>query len=322
MIKSQLNKEHKVERQLARKLYDENQQAARELKPELRKFFKDCQLYFYTTAEPSTIIDHELKILIQRLHIAQSRNMTAEEVLGMNGENYCKKTLRTLNVDHYHSNADVYSQYILLFFLFTFSIYSAFEFSRGLFHYRSLGAALNMPVPVSILGLPLQILTVITALFFLFHFRRNISFDNAWFKDNNILYLLASIFAGISILIIPFISLYYHVFVINLPVWLFLLTFTFVIFYTYILPKINIEKYLVNQNSLENKVTVSEEQVSAEEHINSPLSLTESNKPANPENLERTQNIWETIRSARPLLTRRSYRQEIKKQHKENKDEQ
>lgn len=324
--------EHQEKQQLAEKIYNENQESIRELDPELQKFFKDCQLYFYTSVEPSIEIDHELKSLVKQLYQAQNRNLTAEEILGMDGEDYCKQTLRKLNVAYYRHDITFYSKYIILFFVFTFTVYTVFEFFHGLIYYGSLSDAFGMPVPISLLGLPLQILTLFTGIFFLFQFRRRISFGSAWHKDNNLLYLLASTGACLASLVIPFISLYYSVFVIRFPVWLMTLVLIFAYLYLYVFPRINIDKYL--DHHIRHKTAAANtqtEQIERNQDNTSAVAIRENDQKAAVHDTDSpyikpkpAKNLWETIRTAGPLITRQTYREakkQLTKESKEKKDD-
>lgn len=308
--------ERQQDSQQAREIYQENQRVAKSLSPELQKFFKDSQLYFYTTVEPSIEVEHELESLVQRLKIAENRGISAEEVLGMNGPDYCKKTLQNLDVTYYHHELGYYSKYIILFLVFTFTIYSLFEFFRGLFYYGNLGSALNMPISFSILGIPLQILTVISALFFFFQYRRSVSFESTWYKDNNLLYLLASIVSIIASLIVPFVSLYYNVLVINSPVWLVFTVIIFTYIYMYIFPRINIDKYIDRRIALRNSTAANESKATTDaQDTQSDLEKDISGKEPT-----RIGNLWYTIKAAGPILTRETYRKEKKKLDKEKED--
>ena len=62
----------------------ETHQKASALSADMRSFFQDCEGYFLTSgpAQPAFI---ELSKLVDRLQVAELRQISAEEVLGMSG---------------------------------------------------------------------------------------------------------------------------------------------------------------------------------------------------------------------------------------------
>lgn len=291
----------------SKELYQKNQNAIKQLETPYQDFFFDCQAYLYLSTPPTVAVDNELSKLIKRLQIAERQGLSVEAVIGMDGESYCKSILRRIKAPKYRIDVSVCVKYVALYILLTLFIVSIFESIRGGVYYGDISAAIQMPVTVSLLGVPLQILTLFSAGFFAIQFRMNRSFDATWYSHGNILYLLATIVSLVAAVTIPFITHYYQVFLISFPVWLIWIIAMITGSYLALSDKVHFSDRIFTM--------VDNHQQAQEQKKTVEVDNEENNQDLEEENT----SIWQTIRLKNPLLTRKSYRKWQEQQEKEEK---
>src|SRR5699024_5584137 len=98
--------------------------------------------YFLTSGPAQPAIYQDLSKLVDRLPVAELRQISAEEVLGMSGEDYCKLTLRRLNIERYECDLAKYVPAALLFVFCTLSISATFLFIACYARFGSFSSAL------------------------------------------------------------------------------------------------------------------------------------------------------------------------------------
>lgn len=309
---------------------------ANALSSDMRSFFQDCEGYFLTSAPAQLAIYQELSKLVDRLQVAELRQISAEEVLGMSGEDYCKLTLRRLNVERYDFSLSKYVPAVLSFIILTLTIYATYMFIAGFVWWGDFSSAIQMPVAVSILGLPLQVFVIFTALFFWVTFKRHTSFDRKWYQDFNILYLLAGIFASILVFTLPYIIHTYQVAQVNFPVWLVWLVAVIAVAHYFLVAHFNVgdkvDSWISNRAA---QTTLSDDDT-----YSPTLGTYLTGQPGNddkdltpvreldqtPENEEKTgvsdepmrlNNLWNTIMLKRPIINRKTYREMQERQERD-----
>lgn len=321
-----------------RTLRDENRKQAKTLSAELRSFYEDCETYFLTSAPAQLPIYQELSKLIERLQVAELRQISAEAVLGMSGEDYCKLTLRRMNIERYDFSLSRYVPSVVTFLLLTLTIYATYMFIAGFAWWGDFASAIQMPVQISALGLPLQVFLIFTSIFFWVQFRRNTSFGRKWYQDFNSLYLFAGIFATILIFVLPYIIHTYQVVQFPLPVWLIWL-FAIIGLGYYLLTEYfdvgdkmdqwissrasrgngdmsyapSLDSYTTGLTDEDDKdlTPVRELDQTPDENDPSPV----SDEPM------RLNNLWNTIKLKRPIINRKTYREMQERQEREEKDD-
>lgn len=314
----------------------ETHKKANALSSDMRSFFQDCEGYFLTSAPAQLAIYQELSKLVDRLQVAELRQISAEEVLGMSGEDYCKLTLRRLNVERYDFSLSKYVPAVLSFIILTLTIYATYMFIAGFVWWGDFSSAIQMPVAVSILGLPLQVFVIFTALFFWVTFKRHTSFGRKWYQDFNILYLLAGIFASILVFTLPYVIHTYQVAQVNFPVWLVWLVAVIAVAHYFLVAHFNVgdkvDSWISNRAA---QTTLSEDDT-----YSPTLGTYLTGQPGNddkdltpvreldqtPEGEEKTgvsdepmrlNNLWNTIMLKRPIINRKTYREMQERQERD-----
>lgn len=316
-------------------LREENRQKAAALSKDMRSFYDDCETYFLTSAPGQPAIYQELSKLIERLQIAELRQISAEEVLGMSGEDYCKLTLRRLNIARYDFDIRKYIPSVVAFVLLTLTIYATYMFIAGYAWWGDFASAIQMPVAISGLGLPLQIFVIFSALFFWVQFRRNTSFGRKWYQDFNILYLFSALFASVLVIFLPYVIHNYRVAQFNLPVW-FIWFIDAIFLGYYILSEYfnvgdKVDDWISNRVAKNNTAaedapivdTYMTGQTTASDDTPSPVKEAErNNDEANGSAVSdepmRLNNLWNTLMLKRPILNRKTYREMQERQEKED----
>lgn len=329
---------------LTQSLRAETHEKASALSADMLSFFKDCEGYFLTSGPAQPAIYQELSKLVDRLQVAELRQISAEEVLGMSGEDYCKLTLRRLDIERYDFNLAKYVPAVISFVVLTLTIYATYMFAAGYAWWGNFASAIQMPVAVSILGLPLQVFVIFTAIFFWVTFKRNTSFGRKWYQGFNILYLLAGVFSTVLVFTLPYIIHSYRVAQINLPVWLVWLMAIIAVAYYYLVAHFNlgdkVDLWISNraaQTTLSDDDTYSPVldpymtgQVGNDDKDLTPVRELDQT----PENEEKSKvfdepmrlnNLWNTIMLKRPIINRKTYREMQERQERDSladKDEQ
>lgn len=318
----------------AQDLRDENRKKAQNLSKDMRSFYEDCETYFLTSAPAQPAIYYELSKLIERLQVAELRQITAEEVLGMSGEDYCKLTLRRLNIVRYDFDLSKYVAIVVSFIVLTLTIYATFMFISGFAWWGNFASAIQMPVAISILGLPLQVFVIFTAIFFWVQFRRNTSFNRKWYQDFNILYLLAASFSTLLVFVLPYIIHTYRVAQFTLPVWLIwifaILYLAYYLMANYFNVGEKVDLWISNRAAKTNQENYSPTldayvtgQMPDEDRDYTPVKELD-NTPSNDEKSAvsdepmRLNNLWNTIKLKRPIINRKTYREMQERQEKED----
>lgn len=314
----------------------ETHKKANALSADMRSFFQDCEGYFLTSGPAQPAIYQELSKLVDRLQVAELRQISAEEVLGMSGEDYCKLTLRRLNIERYDFSLSKYVPAVLSFMILTLTIYATYMFIAGFAWWGDFASAIQMPVAVSILGLPLQVFVIFTALFFWVTFKRNTSFGRKWYQGFNILYLLAGIFASVLVFTLPYIIHSYQVAQVNLPVWLVWSVAIIAVAYYFLVAHFNVgdkvDSWISNRAA---QTTLSDDDT-----YSPTLGAYLTGQPGNddkdltpvreldqtPDNEEKTgvsdepmrlNNLWNTIMLKRPIINRKTYREMQERQERD-----
>lgn len=326
----------------AKALRTETHEKSRSLSTDMQSFYQDCEDYFLTSAPPQPAIYKELSKLIDRLQVAELRQISAEEVLGMSGEDYCKLTLRRLNIERYDFNLAKYVPAVLSFVVLTITIYATYMFMAGYAWWGNFAAAIQMPVAVSILGLPLQVFVIFTAIFFWVTFKRNTSFGRRWYQEFNILYLLAAVFSSVLIVTLPYIIHSYRVAQINLPVWLIWSIAIIAVAYYFLVDYFNVgdKVDLWISNRAAQSITLSDDdtyspslgayltgQADTDDKDMTPVRELDQtpNDDEEPNTVSdapmRLNNLWNTIMLKRPIINRKTYREMQERQERDGSSE-
>ena len=308
----------------------ETHQKASALSADMRSFFQDCEGYFLTSGPAQPAIYQELSKLVDRLQVAELRQISAEEVLGMSGEDYCKLTLRRLNIERYDFNLAKYVPAVLSFVVLTLTIYATYMFIAGYAWWGDFSSDLQMPVAVSILGLPLQVFVIFTAIFFWVTFQRNTAFGRKWYQGFNTLYLLAGIFSAALVFTLPYIIHSYRVAQINLPVWLVWAIAIIAMGYYFLVSYFNVgdkvDLWISNraaQSTLSDDDTYSptlgayltgqpgndDKDLTPVRELDQTPDSNNEEKPAVSDEPMRLNNLWNTIMLKRPIINRKTYRE-------------
>lgn len=318
---SQTTHEHSAQ-EASLSLYKKNKERIKNLDPAFQDFYQDCQSYLYLSTPPSLAVDQTLSQLIDKLELAQKQGISIDAMIGLDGESYCKQVLRRLKAPKYSFEVTPYMKYIFYYVLLTMTIVAIFEGIRGGFYYGDLAAAFQMPVAISLLGLPLQVLTILTAFFFGVQFRLNRSFDATWYSNSNPLYLMAFLISLLAAITIPFITHYYGVFLVRFPVWLVLLVALITAISQYLSDKISLSDHFFNfvdarqaNDQATNHEGQNYEAITSDDYYGSEEEEFDVDK-ANDNNL----TLWQTVRLKNPLITRKSYRKMRQQEDKADKE--
>lgn len=209
-------------------LYKMNRLRASQLEPNWKLYYYYCQGYFLTEVEPSRLVDETMADLLNQLEEANQRRIPPEEAIGQSAYHWSREKMRQKPMRRYTDHISVYIRDLLFYLLLTYCFYSIYLFSFGLGTYRSLNLAINMPLPISLLGVPLQILLILTAVFCYLKFVRRSACGRRWHAGANVLYLIAFILLGLLAIGVPAFSVHYRLFIWEVPViflWLIVLFF-------------------------------------------------------------------------------------------------
>lgn len=212
--------EESIEKEGVRPLYELNQERAQALKQAWQLYYYAVKGYVITEVEIQAPVDQMLSELLDQLERAQRLKEAPKEALGKPPHAYARQELRQLDLPRYVENFSRYAYYLVIYLAITYGLFALFQFGYGLYYYGDLNSAWNMPVPISLLGFPLQFLMLATSVFFLFKFIRQSACGHLWQKRHHIMYLSAAILSALAFLVIPFFSLAYHVLIIRIPVFL------------------------------------------------------------------------------------------------------
>ncbi len=306
----------KKEKDQAKKVYHNNQNRAKDLDQPWRQYFFQCQAYLYTHVEPQLTIDEDLTQLLDRLEGAQTRHLLPKYLFPNDAEAYARKIIRKHHLVTIHDQPHTLTKYLLLFLVISYGFYALLIFFQGLNAYNSLGQAFNMPLPLSILGLLLELLLSIMFIFFVFQFARSSDYGDAWNEGYNWVYLVIITIILLLIGLVPYFSLLYQVLVIKLPIWLVFLLI------------LAASGYLVYDKALnspgKNKQKLDDDQ---EEESDDDVRLAkghahdlETDDREIEEDTTNRTGIWETLLFNTPLISRASYRSQKKKRAKAEKE--
>ncbi|MDO4670017.1 MAG: hypothetical protein Q4A67_00925 [Aerococcus sp.] len=209
-----------TKREKAWQIARENQARARQLKQPWRHYFFQCQAYLYIEADLTYDNEQYLKHLIDHLEDAQAFDSHPDFYLHADPDAYARFILRKTKAPRFDEKLGSSFPTLMLFIGVTFLLYSFFIAIRGWQLHHTFVAAINMPVPISLLGLPLQVVLAMVLIFLVMEFIHQSAYGTEWRKLPNLLLLLGGIFMGVLFIFVPYLSLSYQVFIFNVPVWL------------------------------------------------------------------------------------------------------
>ncbi|AMB99215.1 hypothetical protein AWM75_03980 [Aerococcus urinaehominis] len=282
-----------------------NQDRLQKLSPTSQAFYADVQFIVYTSVEANLAVEQGLQRLITQLEAADQAKVAPEKYLGQSGHQYSQYFIQSVAAARYSDDLSAYHLYIFIYIMLSLSIVAIFEFLRGSIYYRSLSSGLNMPVAFSILGWPLQILLLLTASFFFIRYRRQKAFRDqtprsAWQA------LAIACFALVAGLVLPYLALQYHVFMIKLPVWL-VFTFALVTGIAY--------KILT-------RLGWQEDQTSIFKRPNDPDTDTSESQLVTDSHSDQGQtNLWQTLLFRSPLVSRKNIHQQTNTAKKDDQED-
>ncbi|MDK6234052.1 hypothetical protein ACX3VT_00855 [Aerococcus sanguinicola] len=294
--------EESIEKEGVRPLYDLNQERAQALKQPWQLYYYAVKGYVITEVEMQAPVDQMLSELLDRLEKAQRLEQAPKEALGKHPHAYARQELRHLDVPRYVENFSRYAYYLLIYLVITYGLFALFQFGYGIYYYGDLNSAWNMPVPISLLGLPLQFLMLATSVFFLFKFIRQSACGHLWQKRHHIMYLLAAILSALAFLVIPFFSLAYHVLIIRIPVFLLALCLVLAAGYHFSSRHLHIDQHI--DRLFEDQVRKAK-QKAIEQNMDIRLA-------------DKLPNKWATLKLKRPLINRSTVKK-AKEEQKEDK---
>src|SRR5699024_9561687 len=83
-------------------------QKASALSADMRSLCQDWEGYYLTSGPAQPAIYEELAKLVDGVQVAELRQISAEEVMGMSEEDYCKFALRRVNIERFDFNLAKY----------------------------------------------------------------------------------------------------------------------------------------------------------------------------------------------------------------------
>lgn len=325
-----------------RTIYYSNQSRAKQLNPIWSRYYFRTQGYLYTTASLSLDIETKLSDLLSQLEYGQIVYRTPDEMLGTDASAYARRILRETNAVRYDQDISHYRHWGVVFILLTLTLYALYQFIRGSIAYSSLLSGLNMPVGISLLGWPLQILVVVMLFFFILHYIRASAYGLDWYRHYNLFYLLAIVLSVLSLFLVPYFTLYYNVFVWHVPAWIIFMTGIFYILYRILIIKYHLDDRLSDRlyhlskkhqfeptaphstssnikkshNVAVNTIEDLQEgiQAATAKHSKKVTQKTQS-KPKKTQP-QKTQSLWNTLKLEGPLLSRSTIKEAQKMKNK------
>lgn len=211
---------HTTQREAAWRVARENQQRARQLKQPWQHYFFQCQAYLYVEADLTYANEQYLKHLLDHLEDAQAFDSHPDFYLHADPDAYARFILRKTKAPRFDEKLGSSFPTLMLFIGVMLFMYACFIAIRGWQAHHSLVAAINMPVPISLLGLPLQIVLAAVLIFLIMEFIHRSAYGTEWRRPHNLLRLAGLLLLGGLFLAVPYLSLFYQVFIFNVPVWL------------------------------------------------------------------------------------------------------
>ncbi|MCI5775261.1 MAG: hypothetical protein MR008_02040 [Aerococcus sp.] len=204
----------------ATKLTKQNEEHATKLTGEWQRYYFQCQAYIDLNAKWTIAIERELAKLIHRLEKAQKENIAPDVRLKRDPEAYARAILRYTKAEQPLIYATTIWKMIALFIGLTLLLYALFQAIHGWAWYGHFSDGLAMPVPISILGLSLQTALAFLTTTLLGQFIYHSAYGRNWRTGHNIGLLVGMALSLLLFILLPFLSLYYRVFVIEVPAWL------------------------------------------------------------------------------------------------------
>ncbi|MDO4679934.1 MAG: Yip1 family protein [Aerococcus sp.] len=211
---------HTTNREAAWRVARENQQRARQLKQPWQHYFFQCQAYLYVEADLTYENEKYLKRLIDHLEDAQAFDSHPDFYLNADPDAYARFILRKTKAPRFDEKLESSGSTLMLFVGVMLFMYACFIAIRGWQAHQTLVAAINMPVPISLLGLPLEIVLAAVLIFLIMQFIHRSAYGTEWRQPKNLLMLVGIIFMSVLFIAVPYLSLSYQVFIFNVPVWL------------------------------------------------------------------------------------------------------
>lgn len=201
-------------------LTKKNHARAQRLSDPWQTYYLQCQAYIYLNADLTLANEQELAKLIRRLENAQAHGIEPEVKLKRQPEAYGRAIMRYTKTNQPLVHATSVAKTTAIFIGSVLFLYALFQAIRGGFWYGSVADGLSMPVPISILGLSLQTaLGFLAATLFAQWFFHS-AFGKHWKQTYNIIRIVGLTVTAIFFMILPFLTLYYRVFVVEVPAWL------------------------------------------------------------------------------------------------------